>query len=195
MKRNYMFPNYSGLFVALFFVPWLGACATSSGGGEPQQVMSLEVTYVAGHLGSGNGCSTSGTKTSKGDSDSAQCIGEGCEGGPFSTSCDNGELTLQLRNLGEHTLSGLEVSDLELLEVDQTFIKVLDVEAVNFTDGEPFDGTLEPGAIVQLRVDFFIPEHDTSLQEGRLHVLVADETGQTSEITTPTIELLHVIDT
>jgi hypothetical protein len=191
--------------VSLILLPM--GCASgegSTGTGQPNEIMQLEVTFVSGHLGTSGFCGDEETPVAHSAQSSSEdpsgvsrapcpADDEDCPG--LTMHCENGELTLQFRNLGATTLTGLDVSDLELLEANQDFVKGLDVDSISRVNGQPFDGTLEPGGVIQLRIDFSSGHQGVSGKDRRVRIIVADEFGQTTEITTPSIQTITTIAT
>jgi hypothetical protein len=200
MKSTYKPWIYRTRNIALSLLVALAtaACGTEAAPGEEIGDSQLELTYISGHLGNDWDCGAGqGSSAAKADMAMGACLPDpdgNCEDfGPMN--CEEGEVTLQFRNVGESTIVGLEVTDLELLALDLSYLKGLDIGEVSRPDGHDFDGTLEPGAIIQIRVTFQSPGGQGTVHQARLRVIVLDKNGQTTEITTPEVQTLPVVAT
>jgi hypothetical protein len=195
-EQKYRFGRAGVIALSLVIALAVTACGVDTEQGVETEDLKLELTYVSGHLGNDWDCGVAG------DSDPAKpgMAMERCDpefedqcGGPLN--CENGEITLQLRNVGQTAIVGLEVSDLELLKVELTYLTGLEISSVSRPDGHDFDGTIEPEGVIQLRVTFPSPGDQGSVEQARVHVIVLDKKGRTTEITTPELQTLPVVAT
>ena len=133
--------------------------------GQPQ----LNATFVSGHLGNymdcpGDGYTAGGFAGGAPRNGDAACAdGEDCDYND-ALNCEDGQLTVRLSNEGDAAAEGLQVTTIELFDVDGTSKATLPlIDAINTSSNQAFDGTLEAGEKVTLRVEFLGPENPYSL--------------------------------
>jgi len=147
------------------------ACDDGKEGGvftEPPATDTFELIYVSGHLGSywdcpGDALSGPATTGSAPMADAAaepgfagaaeRCDGDNC-GGPWIMNCEHAELTIRLKNTGETTLTGLQVSQIVLMpESGEGSVESELLDATR-SDGQPMATGVAPGEEIELIVQF-----------------------------------------
>lgn len=167
---------------------------TNNGGNNGTEVNDpdLKGSFISGHLGNYWDCPDEGytpdtTQSdapagAPADADFAPCAAEdeSC-GGPLN--CDGAQLTIRLTNGGQGDAEGLEITKIEIFDQDGLSLAVLPViAAFDASTNETFDGTLEAGKSIDLRVDFRGP---ANLYE----LMPADDSGARSSGESALIEV------
>ncbi len=142
---------------------------------EQQDQPELSATYVSGHLGNYLDCPDDGytaESTMSGeapsDGDAGAFAGDCAEGDDcsYEMNCEDAQVTVRLSNDGEAAATGLQVVTIELFDADGVSKATLPLmDAVDTATAETFDGTLEAGQEVTLRVEFQGPASPDSLLE------------------------------
>jgi hypothetical protein len=138
-------------------------------GGCEEPAPLLEGTYVSGHLGNYRDCPEGGFTaegeprgtSTDGDSAGACAPGTDCES---FTSCEDGQMTVQITNTGDSTARGLQVTTIELFDsndVSRAELPLIDL--VDTSTNETFEGTVAQGETVSLRVVFLGPDRPYDL--------------------------------
>ncbi len=132
----------------------------------PVEGPALFAVFVAGHLGSYESCPEEGYAPDA-DSGFGGTDGDGVCEDPDNCSfqsCEVAQVTLSLRNDGEVIATGIDVAQIELFGLDNVSRAVLPWLATTDTaTNEPFDGDLEAGEEVLLRVEYRGPRDPYSL--------------------------------
>jgi hypothetical protein len=135
---------------------------------------SVEGVFVSGHLGNYNGCPDQGytPEDSSGEpsGDFAPTGGSGaCAPGQECRSfaqCEDAQITVRLSNDGPVAAEALQVTEIELFDTEGTSRATLPlVEVVDTDTGEVFDGRLEPGEEVTLRIEYLGPQNPYQMLE------------------------------
>lgn len=145
--------------------PWSLEEECESGCEEPAP--DIEATYVSGHLGNYRDCPDGGYtaedepassgEATEGDSAGACAPGSDCES---FTSCEDGQMTVQLVNNGDAAARGIQVTTIELFDSEGTSRAELPlIELVETSTNEVFDGRLDAGEELNLRVVFLGPDN------------------------------------
>lgn len=167
------------VLLALIALPALSlGCADLSEDNDPgkewctdcQTRTTVSGLYVSGHLGNYMDCPGDGfvADASYAEPDVAAGAAAPCEAGDDSCggplNCEDGQVTIRLTNTGQARVTGLQIERLELFDLEGTARAVLPlIKTADIDGGQAFDGTLEPGEEVTLRVDFQGPEDAYSL--------------------------------
>jgi hypothetical protein len=138
---------------------------------DPRESPKLDGTYISGHLGNYDSCpddgysaegNTESSEPASGDFAAGACAeGEDCSS---LQACEDGQITVRLRNTGEEDARGLQITTLNLFDAEGQLRATLPLIAAVETDtNEPFDGTLAADKEVTLRVEFQGPANPYSL--------------------------------
>ena len=199
------------LIIVLGFASFSLACDPPNEGAskvtEPPTTpeASMSLAYVSAHLGSTWDCAEPGvrigptTAESPADmgsagaaapSEAGDCLDSNC--GPMN--CESGSIMVQIQNTGDTELSGLEVTDLQLLQVDGTELAELPVEAVTLVEGSE---VLADGDTTTIRVEFKAPHSGDIYQEDalKLRIIIVSDEGADAEIITPEVQTLPIMAT
>ena len=168
----------------------------------PAKTASLELAFMSGHLGNTWDCPGKGVALSQsaGKADAPESYagaaredcGEDCSN--LLLNCESASLMLQVTNTGEVALTNFQVTDLELLDLDQKLmaaLQVIDLQVVMKGDA------LEPGGTAQLRIELSAPESQDLGHNGRalLRAIVVSAEDADGEIITPEVSGLGLIAT
>jgi hypothetical protein len=172
------------------------------------EASTLDLVFIAGHLGSYWDCPNEAYTEGEGDAPPAAEAGdcapdaEDCGG---ILNCEGAQLSVQITNVGEDPVSGVEVIDIAILDGSGTPHVSLPILGAYQSDGSAFDGTLDAGEAVSLRVDFRGPlepsdyADDTSDARSRgglpLRVKSKAEGQGPAALDTPEIEPIPAIAT
>jgi hypothetical protein len=170
----------------------------------PDSSADMSLAYVSGHLGSTWDCSEPGvrvgvTGAAKPAPSAAQAadfaaeLGD-CPGGCGPMNCESGAATVQVQNIGDVVLSGLEVTDIQLIRTDGTLLADLPAEDVTVVEGVE---TITTDASITLRIEFKAPHSADINQEDllKIRIIVVSEEGADAELVTPEVQILPAIAT
>lgn len=130
---------------------------------EPKLTPELSAVFVGGHLGNYMDCpedgyternASMGGGLAPADAAFGACApdAESCE---TILNCEAAQLTVKITNDGQAAAEGLSVETIALLDEDGQVAATLPlIDAIDTQTGEPFDGQLEVGADVTLRLDY-----------------------------------------
>ncbi|MCA9665317.1 MAG: hypothetical protein KC503_07005 [Myxococcales bacterium] len=180
--------RFKTTFIALCVA--LAALVSVAGCGTDRAFESrLEVSYVSGHLGTDQGCSSNAKLADIAGACAADVPNCGGYGG-----CEEGAVTLQLANTGNVTLLGLQLDSLLLQIVggNQSALSVLDVKR---DDGSAFDGKLEPNASIKIRVRFPAPGYQKVPKGATIEAVIVTGGGKQQRVITPELHVLPTVAT
>lgn len=137
---------------------------------DPRVDPVIDGVFVSAHLGNYASCPEDGY-TADGsdalvsvDSDGAfaPCQeGEICD---YEMNCEDGQFTLQLTNSGSATATGISIEKIELFNsLGESVATLPTIAFIDTATDESFDGSLDSGEVVTLRVDFQGPNNPYSL--------------------------------
>lgn len=230
MKKQMMMVLFGGVMLAQ------AACGLSSDPGEPEPWMptdpvvdppvamkaELDVIYISGHLGNYSSCPEKGyteggaMNSSKPSADFAPGACAPAEPGEDSDSCgsfqscEEAQLTMEFGNLSADVIAaGVNVKLIEVLDDDKMVRAVLPVnDVVVISDMMSFDGGLEAGEKVKVRVDYKGPVNlydilsDDSSESGRgyyngaqLRITVGAENAEDVVIETKAVQQIPDVAT
>ena len=117
-------------------------------------------------------------------------------------NCEDGIVLLHVKNVGETSLSGLTITDIQLLRVDGTELAFLPVEAVTLLSVESMiwtdsEETIAAGETANIRIEFTAP-HSADLMDEQLlqlRIIAVSNEGASAELVTPEVQVLPVIVT
>ena len=161
MYHKHSRENFFGFAMAVvaFASTVLVACGNEDGGQIQTPVQGeypLEVTYVSGHLGNYSSCaddSSNGAQDELRFAFDAGVCAQDAETCGLPLNCNDAELTVVVSNAGDEDLANIDVEQLIIIPAEGETI-VATVLSVSTTDGEAFDGTLDAGAELTLRISF-----------------------------------------
>jgi hypothetical protein len=137
---------------------------------EKTEKPELDGTYISGHLGNYDGCPEDGFTAGGNDGDpepSGDFAAGACEEGqdcPSLMACEDGQITVRLRNTGDAEARALQITTIELFDAVGTSRATLPlIDAIDTDTNETFSGTLAAGDEVTLRVEFQGPANPYSL--------------------------------
>ena len=116
-------------------------------------------------------------------------------------NCENGEVTLQVRNLGDTVAQSIDVISVLLIEDAESQPSDLEILSWSVTPTDALDDGLAPDEVVTLRVQFRGPNPDSvtglmqQIEALPVHISVEDDQGSTIELTTPPLDILPMMVT
>ena len=172
---------------------------------------TMTLSYVSAHLGNTWDCSQPGIRVGTQDERTRQAsaapseegfAGDCMENDCGAMNCEDGVVLLHLQNVGETSLSGLTVTDIQLLRLDGTelaflpvkTVTLLSVERLSWTDSSE---TIAAGDTANIRIEFKAP-HSADLMDEQLlqlRIIAVSEEGADAELITPEVQVLPVIVT
>ena len=164
----------------------------------------IGLSYISGHLGSTWDCSQPGVRIGKTSAAFKAASGQSAAAEGFADdaclqpcgpmNCDDGTIMLQLQNTGDTIISGLIVTDLQLIRADGTELADLPVEAVTVVDGSD---VLMKDDIATLRIEFKAPHSADIVNEEvlKLRVIIVSDEGADAELVTPEVQILPMMAT
>lgn len=135
---------------------------TNTNNGQPVDRPDLKGSFIAGHLGNYWDCPEEGHGPQTPGEQGGASLGADlapCESGDDSCNtplnCDGAQLTIRLTNGGSEDALGLTIERIEIFDHDGSSLTTLPVrQVVRAEDNASFDGTLEAGGSIDLRVDY-----------------------------------------
>ena len=123
---------------------------------SPQATSTLDLLYISGHLGTYRDCPEEAYDPDAapvaGDIDGAACPdGVDC---PGILNCTPAQVTLRIENIGDEGVTGINVTDVILLDADGAEHTFFPVVSQTSTTDTPFGGDLAAGDFVDVRVGF-----------------------------------------
>lgn len=124
--------------------------------------------FISGHLGNYDSCPGDGYSPNDDDAVRSEPAGdiaavacaEGSDCGGAPLNCEDAQLTIRLANPGDVAISGIQVDELTLRDRDDAVLATLPlISTIDSATGAAFDGTLEPGEEVDLRILLLGPEN------------------------------------
>ena len=135
--------------------------------GDPE----LKGTFISGHLGNYESCPEDGYSDDASGGEpagapaedvAADCAEDSEDCGGIALNCEDAQVTLRLINTGDEPAVGVQVTRIELFDlngVSKAVLPLMGVEDVsNNGQSSPFDGLIPLGAERALRVDFQGPQ-------------------------------------
>ena len=172
---------------------------------------AMTLSYVSAHLGNTWDCSQPGVRVGTQDDRTRQAsaapsdegfAGDCMESACGAMNCEDGVVLLHLRNVGETSLSGLTITDIQLLRADETelaflpvkTVTLLSVERMSWTDSSE---TIAAGETANIRIEFKAPHSADLMDEQvlRLRIIAVSDEGADAELITPEVQVLPVIVT
>lgn len=169
----------------------------------------LDGVFVSGHLGNYSDCrdqgysEESGLETAGAPARDADVSAGACEPseddscGSYPLNCEDAQFTVELSNKGEITARGVSIERIELLDANGRVLTSLPhIQTVDTKTLDRFDGRVEPGEKLILRVDFqgpsylheFYPSAAGFHNSVKLRVIITSDNEQTLRIESRSIE-------
>lgn len=171
----------------------------------PPDAAEITLEYISGHLGAYWDCPDDAmpARAARGEGQRAaapeadggagliagDCADENCG----FLNCQAAELRLRVTNDGDAPIDALVVKQLQL-DWDGE-LSHNDVVSVHDTDGE-FDGQIEPGESVDLRIEYRGPHpSDVDWDQGLPAIIEMGEGNQSQELITPELQMVPQVAT
>lgn len=195
------------LLTVLALVSLTAACERDADEVEPppQGNQSLELAYISGHLGAYWDCPDEAMPARAGQVDGAarqadapgaiagDCA-EDSDCGGFS-SCQPAEVRVRVTNDGEDAVDALTVKQLQLVWGEGD-LSNNDVIGLFDADDEAFDGVLQPGDSVDLRIEFRGPHPtDVDWDQGLPAQIEMGQENLSEELLTPELQMVPQVAT
>lgn len=197
------------MIAALALVSLTAACERDADPVDPppQGNQSLELAYISGHLGAYWDCPDDAMPPRAGQPDGAareagapedpagliagDCADENCG----FLNCEPAEVRLRVTNDGEEAVDALTVKQLQLVWGDGD-LSNNDVIGLYGPDGEAFDGVLEPGDSVDLRIEYRGPHpNDVDWDQGLPAQIEMGQETLSEELITPELQMVPQVAT
>jgi hypothetical protein len=227
MKNTLMKKTIAGLALLAMASMTTGCILPGGNGGDPtappgwevggDNQPALEAIFVAGHLGNYMDCPGDGYSEASGDDAGRAAPADGdfaagdCApaedggGGCFGPlNCEQAQLTIKLVNSGDTAGTAISIERIALLDANGAVTATLPlIGAVDTATGEDFEGTLEAGADVTLRVDYqgpaditeFLPDENRWNGSAILEVTFGSDNHPDVVIETKAVEVLPAVVT
>ncbi len=185
--------------ISVVLVGALAACGGQVPNNGEATESDLELSYVSGHLGSYWDCpgEASGPPLPSASFAAGDCDGDGCG----MLNCENAEVTLQVRNLGDTVAQSIDVISVLLLVNSESDPEDLEILSWSVMPTDALDDGLAPHEVVSIRIQFRGPNPASItgsmqyIEALPVHISVEDDQGSTIELTTPPLDILSIMVT
>lgn len=167
--------KYGIYFFTMITIAAASGCVPGPDGKTKERTKStVQGLFVSGHLGNyldcpGDGYTEDGERAESSgaaskDADFAPCPpDEECN---YELNCEDAQMTFQLSNEGTSNVGELQIEKIELLDEQMNPIATLPLIALSDVDeGQTFDGDIETGETLDLRLDFQGPARPYDLMK------------------------------